>query len=235
MTVVPATKSTAIDLPCNGDKMTREEFHRVYEQTPDGFTAELVGGIVYVASPLKRQHGIPHGLLVSLLNAYVAQTPGTETSDNTTVLLGEEGEPQPDAYLRITPEAGGQSATSLDDYVEGPPELVTEIALSSRAIDLHAKLDDYRRYGVQEYIVVVPRDNRVRWFNLASNSEEEIAADGIIRSSQFPGLWLHTDSIGRNDYLRAMTVLNEGLQSPEHAAFVERLRDALAKRQPKNA
>ncbi len=235
MTAVPLAKSTAIDLPCTGDKMTREEFHRVYEQTPDGFTAELVGGIVYVASPLSRQHGIPHGLLVSSMNAYVAQTPGTETSDNTTVLLGDEGEPQPDAYLRITPEAGGQSATSADDYVEGPPELVTEIALSSRAIDLHAKLDDYRRYGVQEYIVVVPRDNRVRWFNLASNSEKEIAADGIVRSAQFPGLWLHTDAIVGNDYHRAMSALKEGLQSAEHAAFVERLRDAIARRPAKGA
>ena len=37
--------------------MNREEFHRLYEQTPEGFKAELIGGIVYVASPLFRRMG----------------------------------------------------------------------------------------------------------------------------------------------------------------------------------
>jgi Uma2 family endonuclease len=54
----------------NGDRMTREEFHRIYEQTPEGFHAELIGGIVYVASPLKCRHGTNHLPLGSLFFAY---------------------------------------------------------------------------------------------------------------------------------------------------------------------
>src|SRR5437867_5781354 len=84
-----------------GDHMTREEFHRIYAATDDAFRAELIGGIVYVPSPLKRRHGIHHLLLGALFAAYAARTPGVEAGDNATVLLGEDAEPQPDLYLRL--------------------------------------------------------------------------------------------------------------------------------------
>src|SRR5688572_32911518 len=80
----------------SGDHMTREEFHRIYSQMPEDFRAELVGGVVYVASPLKRRHGKTHMLLRSVFAAYEGATPGVDASDNTTVLLGDESEPQPD-------------------------------------------------------------------------------------------------------------------------------------------
>jgi Uma2 family endonuclease len=87
----------------------------------------------------------------AVLVAYLGNTPGVDGGDNTTILLGEHGEPQPDAYLRILPEYGGQSGTTEDDYVDGPPELIFEIANSSRAIDLHGKKDDYTLYGVKAH------------------------------------------------------------------------------------
>src|SRR5438270_6929222 len=121
---------------------------------PGDFEAELIGGIVYVASPLKRRHGTNHLPLGNLLFAYEDHTPGVESGDNATILLGDEGEPQPDLFLRILPEFGGQSRTTDDDYVEGAPELVAEIAHSSRSIDLHRKREDYTRYGVWEYLVL---------------------------------------------------------------------------------
>jgi Uma2 family endonuclease len=72
-------------------------------------------------------------------------------ADNTTVRLDADNEPQPDALLRI--EVGGQSSISDDDYVEGAPELIVEIAASTVSIDLHDKLKVYRRNQVQEYLV----------------------------------------------------------------------------------
>src|SRR5688572_5819901 len=88
----------------NGDRMNSEEFMRAYEQTPKDFRAELIGGIVYVSSPLKIKHGNNHFPLGSVLFAYESSTPGTQSGDNTTVILGEEGTPQPDVFLRILPE-----------------------------------------------------------------------------------------------------------------------------------
>jgi Uma2 family endonuclease len=207
----------------NGDRMSREEFHRLYEQTPEDFKAELIGGIVYVASPVSLSHGKPHLLLGSVFAAYEARTPGTDASDNTTVMLGDEGEPQPDLFMRILPEFGGQSSTTDNGCVKGPPEFVAEIAYSSRAIDLHGKKDDYSRYGVREYLVDCVEDEPLRWFDLAAGKELQPDAAGNYRIKTFPGLWINGPALFSHDYASLMKTLEEGLSSPEHAAFVEDL------------
>jgi Uma2 family endonuclease len=207
----------------DGARMTADEFHRLYEQTPEGFKAELVGGVVYVASPLKLGHGRGHNLLGVLLGTYACHTPGTECSDNTTVRLGAEGEPQPDLFLRILPEYGGQSTTTDDEYVGGAPELVVEVAASSRDIDLREKYDDYVRYGVLEYLVLNLRDRRLHWFDLRAGQELAADADGVIRIRTFPGLWVHGPAVLAQDGRQALSTLNAGLATPEHAAFVQRL------------
>jgi hypothetical protein len=84
---------------------------------PEDFQAELIGGIVYLASPLRRRHGVHHLPLGSVFFAYQAETPGVEAADNATILLGEDAEPRPDLHPRILPERGGQSRTTDDDYV----------------------------------------------------------------------------------------------------------------------
>jgi Uma2 family endonuclease len=206
-----------------GDRMTRAEFHRIYEQTPEHVRAELIGGIVYVSSPLKRPHGTNHLPLGSLFFAYEGNTPGVESGDNTTVLLGEEGEPQPDLFLRILPEFGGQSRTTIDEYIAGAPELIAEIAFSSRSIDLHFKLDDYKRYGVREYLVVCLKEKQLRWFDLRAGLEVQPDADGVFRMRSFPGLWIHGEALLAKDIQRMTTTLNLGLATPDHAAFVKQL------------
>jgi Uma2 family endonuclease len=207
----------------SGDRMTREEFHRIYKRMPKDFKAELVGGIVYVASPLRIRHGNRHGFLGSVLVAYEANTPGVEMGDNTTVLLSDEGEPQPDLHLRILPEHGGRSRTTKDDYLAGPPELIIEVAHASRALDLHAKKDDYRRGGVFEYIVWTLADDRLHWFDLTGNRDLAADADGVLRVRVFPGLWIDSGALFAKDYNKLMATLQQGLATPEHAAFVERL------------
>jgi Uma2 family endonuclease len=213
----------------NGDRMTREEFHRLYEKAPEDFKAELIGGTVYVASPLKLAHGEPHLLLGVVLVIYANRTPGVKPSDNTTVMLGDESEAQPDLFLRILPEYGGQSSTTTEDYVKGAPEFVVEIAHSSRAFDLHNKKDDYTRYGVCEYLVVCVREQQLRWFDLSSGKELQADANGIYRIRTFPGLCIDGPALLAYDYARLMKTLDEGLATPEHAAFVEELAKRRAK------
>jgi hypothetical protein len=50
-------RTTSLPPLHNGDHMSQAEFHRRYEAYPDDVKIELIGGIVYVASPLKRPHG----------------------------------------------------------------------------------------------------------------------------------------------------------------------------------
>jgi Uma2 family endonuclease len=219
MATVPSSEPIELH---NGDRMTQKEFHRLYEQTPEGFKAELIGGIVHVPSPLELRHSKNHFPLGAVILGYENATLGTESGDNTTILLGEEGEPQPDLFLRILPEFGGQSRTT-DDYVDGAPELIGEIANSSRSIDLHAKRADYVRYGVREYLVVCLREAELRWFDLHANEELKPDPDGIYRVRVFPGLWIDREALFARDLRRLLATLDRGLATLEHAAFVQRL------------
>ena len=177
-------------------------------------------------SPLKARHGRSHFELGTWLTRYKAFTPGTSVLDNATAILDETNEPQPDAALRILPEHGGQTRENADGYIEGAPELTAEVALSSAAIDLHSKLEAYERTGVREYIVLVLRERRVAWFVRRGETFAplEPGPDGILRSEFFGGLWMDPDAMLREDTLRVEAVLQQGLASPEHKAFLEKLR-----------
>jgi Uma2 family endonuclease len=102
-----------------GDSLSQPEFHRRYLQYPEDVKFELIGGIVYMASPLSRFHSDYDGEVGFLLELYRRATPGTHALHNATTILGEKDEPQPDLGLRILPEYGGQSRNE-DKYVGGP-------------------------------------------------------------------------------------------------------------------
>ncbi|HZN35176.1 MAG TPA: Uma2 family endonuclease, partial [Pirellulaceae bacterium] len=125
-----------------GDRLTRDEFERRYEAMPHLKKAELIEGVVYMPSPVRfYRHGTPQSHLVTWLGNYRAATPGCEVGDNTTARLDMDNEPQPDAMLLIEPMCGGQVKVSEDDYIEGAPELVAEVASSSVSFDLHTKFN----------------------------------------------------------------------------------------------
>src|SRR5579862_2594710 len=110
----------------NGSHMRQPEFHRLYEQCPDDVKIELVGGIVYMASPLRLLHSGYDDELGFAFGLYRRLTRGVEVLHGATAILGEESEPQPDLGLRILPEYGGQSRTNAKLYVVGAPELLAE-------------------------------------------------------------------------------------------------------------
>jgi Uma2 family endonuclease len=210
----------------NGDRLTRAEFERRYDAMPHLKKAELIEGVVYVPSPVRhRQHGSPHAHLVGWLSQYAANTPGIEVGDNSSVRLDLDNEPQPDALLFIDPARGGQVRISADEIIEGAPELVAEVASSSVSYDLHAKLHVYRRNGVCEYIVWRVLEREIDWFVLRAGQYERmpIDAQGLLRSEVFPGLWLDPAALVRDDLATVLAIVQQGLASPEHGAFVTRL------------
>lgn len=205
----------------NGDRMTQSEFHRAYELMPASYRAELIGGVVFEPSPLGYPHGTTHVRLGHLVQSYVMETPGVEAADNATVILGDEDEVQPDLILRVI--SGGHSRSAK--YVEGAPELVAEIAHSSRAIDLHLKKQRYAQAGVREYIVVTLDPEKLYWFDMQNNVELSADAEGITRSAAFPGLWIHGQGLLDSDHKLTAQALTAGLQSSEHQKFVVQLAD----------
>ncbi len=217
----------------SGDRLTRAEFMRRYDAMPDLKKAELIEGVVYVPSPVRQKHhGRPQSHLIGWLFIYEAGTPGVEIGDNTTVLLDLDNAPQPDGLLFIQPEYGGQVKINEDGYVEGGPDLVAEVAASSASYDLHDKLNAYRRNGVREYVVHRVLEHEVDWFVLKEGRFEALpaSADGILRSTIFPGLWLDPAALVRRDSSTILAVIQQGVSSPEHAEFAARLQASTAPR-----
>lgn len=208
-----------------GDHLDQPTFHERYEAMPPGTKAELIGGIVYMPSPAKMPHGRFNSRIHFWLSVYEEATQGVESLHNTTAILAEYSEPQPDVALRVLTEFGGQSYEDDDEYMVGAPELVVEVASSSASYDLHSKLRDYERHGVKEYIVVLTRQRDIRWFHRVNDQFVEQAAesDGYYHSKEFGGLWLDPVALFEADLLAIRAVVQSGMQSPEYAATVERL------------
>jgi Uma2 family endonuclease len=211
--------ATIIPFLENGDRLSRYEFERRYAampyQTKGSNKAELIEGIVYMASPLRvRGHGQPHGNIIGWLWTYKVAFPDVIVADNTTVRLDPDNEPQPDVVMFIPNRS---ASITEDDYIAGAPELVVEIAASTVSIDLHDKKAAYRRNGVQEYIVWRTLQREIDWFSLKNGEYIRLEPDknGIIKSQVFLGLWLAVEAMLSGEMTEVLAVLQSGLSSSE--------------------
>jgi Uma2 family endonuclease len=211
-----------------GQRLSRAEFYRRWEAMPDLKHAERIEGVVYMQAAIRAvDHGHPHGQLIMWLYHYEAHTPGVQAYGNTTVELDEDNEPEPDGVLRVTPESGGQSRVTDEEYVSGAPEFLGEISASTPR-DLTVKKNVYRRNGVQEYLVWKTgkkKKQEIFWFRLRDGDFEPLKPDagGVFKSEVFPGLWLDAKAMMAGVLPKVLDVLQQGLASLEHAKFVQQL------------
>ncbi|NEQ99787.1 MAG: Uma2 family endonuclease [Cyanothece sp. SIO2G6] len=226
VTFIPRQNRLTVPPLENGDRLSRQEFEHRYAAMPNGPKAELIEGTVYMAAALRFEpHAEPHADLIGWLWTYKIMTPGVRLGDNPTIRMDQDNEPQPDVVLCLDESVDGQSSISSDGYVEGAPELIAEISASTASIDLGTKRQVYRRNGVQEYLVWRVFDQRLDWFCLQGDDYVALESDaqGILRSQVFPGLWLDREALIVGNMQQVMAVLQAGLASPEHQAFVATL------------
>jgi Uma2 family endonuclease len=217
----------------NGDRLTRAEFERRYDAMPHLSKAELIEGVVYKPSPVTFEgHGGPHFDLIAWLSFYRMTTDGVRGGDNSSLRLDLANEPQPDACLIVLPTHGGRVQIDRDGYIVGGPELVAEVAASSASYDLHAKLNVYRRNGVQEYIVWRVLDQAIDWFVLREDRYERLTltSAGLYQSEVLPGLWLDPTALMAGHLLALAAVVQQGAATAEHAVFVAKLHQQAASR-----
>jgi Uma2 family endonuclease len=222
-------RDTRIALPwlVDGERLDRATFHERYAAMPESTRAELIGGVVYMASPLGMSHGRSNVPVIIWLDHYAEFTPGVEVLDNASVYFEDYGEPQPDVVLRIPPENGGRTRDEARYYANGP-ELIVEVSDTTLKKDLGPKLADYERAGVPEYIVLSIQPPAVRWHVLRDGRLIEIGPDpdGLYRSTVFPGLWLDPAALLRGDRRAIRLTVDLGLATADHAEFVRKLAEA---------
>jgi Uma2 family endonuclease len=216
--MIPSGEITMLLAP--GDRMDLREFLERWEQAPEQLKfAELIDGVVYMPSPLSRSHGRFDGFAELVLGHYAALSGICEhLTQATWLMLGSA--PQPDLSLSLHPEYGGKMELAPGDLASGVPELVCEVCRSSRSYDLGPKLALYERVGVPEYLAILIEENRFEWRILVQGRYRFLeAAEGVFRSRIFPGLWIDEAAFWRADGARLLTVLDEGLKSPEFLEF----------------
>jgi Uma2 family endonuclease len=202
----------------NGDRLTRDEFLRRWEQMPDLKRAELIDGIVYMPSPVSDFHDEFHSRSACWLVQYATLTPGCRFGIAGTWLMAPDSAPQPDLTLRIRPESGGQSRLE-GIYAAGAPELALEISHTTSARDKGAKLRLYERSGVREYITIQPEPRQIIWRVLVDAKYQDIAPDpdGLYRSRVFPGLWLEPAALWSGDLPALAATVQKGVANRQEA------------------
>ena len=218
-----ATVEMQVDTLVPGDWLPRDEFIRRWEARPELKNAELIGGIVYMPSPLSASHSAMSTDVAYWLRHYARHTPGTEAGSNATWYMLKDA-PQPDAHLRV-PRGHGGTSWIEDNFLHGVPELIVEVCLSSTSYDLHQKMDLYRSAGVPEYLALLLNEREARWHRLVRNEYQElpVGPEGVIQSVVLPGLWLDQSALLEGDMIRAIEVLEQGLNSPQHVEFAKSL------------
>ncbi len=210
----------------HGDRLTVEEFERRWAAMPELKHAELIEGLVFMNAAALRWdwHAEPHGLVVHVMTSYSFATPGVRFGLEPSIRMEPASMPQPDAVLRVDERSGGRSRLE-GGYLVGSPEFLMEISGSSEKHDLREKKALYLRAGVQEYLNWSVLDERILLFALSGSEYLEVSPgnDGILKSSTLPGLWFDPVGLVRADHERISGVLQGGLQSPEHQAFVKEL------------
>jgi len=209
----------------NGEHLSRAEFERRWDATPNLKHAELIEGIVFMPPPISEPHSSSHNDISVHLGRYAIETPGVASLIGPSIRLDNRNEFQPDCLLRVKSPGLGRSRVSADNYIEGAPELVAEVAVSSSDYDSHEKRDVYERMGVQEYLLWRVLDARLDWWELRDGVYVQLKPrhDGVHCSQVFPGLWLDLRALLASDHRRVTSVLERGLRSAEHTAFAKKL------------
>ena len=193
----------------NGDRLSLNEFMWRWEQIPDLKHAELIEGVVYLASPVSLPHGTYVALFIEWLGRYkFGVKSGLRTASDATLLLNGSAF-QPD--IALFRPSRGKSATK---YLEELPDLVVEVSYSSRSYDLGTKLAAYRSAGVREYITVLLEEQRVEWRVLSGTRYRllPMPKDQILRSPHLAGLWLDTQALFPPDEERLFAGVELGLK-----------------------
>jgi len=196
----------------SGDVLDASEYWRRYCATQEKVKAERINRKVYIMSPLRAvHHGNPHFLLAQWIGHYAMYHPTLIGSDNATIRLNGDNDPQPDlCLLRVN----GQTHFDDDGFIVGAPEMIVEVAGSSASYDFSEKRDVYESAGVGEYLVFETIEGRIAWWQSKDGQFVDILPEGVIyKSVLFPGLWLDADALRSASSVKLIQTLQKGIES----------------------
>lgn len=151
--------------------------------------ADLIDGVIYMASPESSEHNDLLGWLGAVLRIYVTEKHlGRLTLNKVAFRLSDHTAPEPDLAFVSTK----RSHLIKSGYVDGPPDLAIEI-VSPESIqrDYELKRQRYDEAGVLEYWIIDPLDQTVTTFVREGDAfVEQHIIDNVFESRTIPGMLL---------------------------------------------
>jgi len=170
-----------------GPLVSSEEF---LDWLEPGIHADLIGGQIFMHSPVTLRHATYVNFLDRLMGQYIEEFDlGILHRENVAVRLGTRDTFLPDLAF-FTRE---QAARLADAYVDFAPALVVEVLSPATAKrDRVTKFSAYERHGVQEYWLIDPEKAEHHFFRRAGDILGEYATRGEsrIESINMSGFWL---------------------------------------------
>ena len=182
---------------------------------PEGQKADLIDGVIYVASPDNLEHSRIDRFLDHLLSDYLDETGigGEVLGSRVAFRLDDEGAPEPDlAYVR--PE---RLHLLQENYVDGRPDWAVEIVSpDSIERDYNKKRLQYERFGVPEYWIIDPLEQEMTCYRLGKDDtyKEVRPRKGVVTSKVIPGFWVRPEWFWRSPLPKKQQILAEILRKP---------------------
>jgi Uma2 family endonuclease len=173
------------------DLVTVEDF---YALVGDGEKADLIDGVIYMASPDTLRNNDLNGLIHYLLRGYIAarRLGGKVVFSRYAFELTETRAPEPDVgYIRRE-----RMDLAEQRAMRGGPDIAVEIvSRDSRTRDYVEKKQLYLDAGVPEYWLIDALARRVEFLQLTGEQYDVIPLENnrIFKSRVLPGFWLDVE------------------------------------------
>jgi Uma2 family endonuclease len=162
------------------------------ELVPEDQKADLIDGVIYMASPENIEHNELESWLLTLLRVYIEQRRlGQITVSRVAYRLATHVAPEPD----IAFVAASRAHLLKGGYVDGPPDLAVEfVSPESVERDYELKRARYEQAGVREYWIIDPDEKRATFLVLGPDGKfaESPPVDDRFHSRVLPGFSLDT-------------------------------------------
>lgn len=205
--MIRALQQTRKQLKTKGKALGPYTFDDFCALVPDGEKADLIDGVIYMASPDSIEAARLFTWLFRLLCDYVEKYDLGEVFPlRVAFRLASGAAPEPDIGFLAKENLGRAFRT----YVDGPPDLAMEIVSPESAQrDYVAKRQLYERHGVREYWIVDEGLRHIMLLRLDATGQyrEVQPRKGIYRSKVIPHFWLKADWLWTEPRPQIRTVL----------------------------
>ena len=191
------------------DLVTVEDF---FALVPDGQKADLIDGVIYMASPDSTRNDQLTGFIRFLVQGYATVKQfGKVFGSRFAFELSPIRAPEPDVAFVLTARLHLVEETRM----KGAPDIAVEIvARESRTRDYLEKKNLYEAAGVREYWIIDPLQRRAEFYRLTEGQYNLVPLEQnrIFRSEILEGFWLDVEWLFAdklpNEFHKLQEILN---------------------------